>query len=70
MAQVGGLVMLQPEMGGSCGNFFLVGVDKLRFRKPVVAGDTLVMRMTVVKLQRGFGMAKIECKAYVGDDMV
>ncbi|KAA8536476.1 hypothetical protein F0562_028954 [Nyssa sinensis] len=47
MAQVGGIVMLQPEVGGSRDNFFFAGVDKVRFRKPVIAGDTLVMRMTL-----------------------
>ncbi|XP_038683247.1 3-hydroxyacyl-[acyl-carrier-protein] dehydratase FabZ-like [Tripterygium wilfordii] len=70
MAQVGGIVMLQPEVGGSRENFFFAGVDKVRFRKPVIAGDTLVMRMTLVKLQKRFGIAKMEGKAYVGGDVV
>uniref|UniRef100_A0A1D1YJG5 3-hydroxyacyl-[acyl-carrier-protein] dehydratase n=1 Tax=Anthurium amnicola TaxID=1678845 RepID=A0A1D1YJG5_9ARAE len=70
MAQVGGIVMLQPEVGGSRENFFFAGVDKVRFRKPVVAGDTLVMRMTLVKLQKRFGIAKMEGKAYVGGEVV
>ncbi|CAA6672430.1 unnamed protein product [Spirodela intermedia] len=60
MAQVGGLVMLQPEVGGSRENFFF----------PVIAGDTLVMRMTLVKLQKRFGIAKMEGKAFVGGDLV
>ncbi|KAL6514669.1 hypothetical protein OROGR_020248 [Orobanche gracilis] len=70
MAQVGGLVMLQPEVGGSRDNFFFAGVDKVRFRKPVIAGDTLVMRMNLVKLQKHFGIAKMEGKAYVGGEVV
>ncbi|KAK8487120.1 hypothetical protein V6N12_011410 [Hibiscus sabdariffa] len=70
MAQIGGLVMLQPEVGGSRENFFFAGVDKVRFRKPVIAGDTLVMRMTLIKLQKRFGIAKMEGKAYVGSDLV
>lgn len=70
MAQVGGVVMLQPEVGGSKQNFFFAGIDKVRFRKPVVAGDTLVMRMTLIKLQKRFGIAKMEGKAYVGGDVV
>ncbi|CAL5329626.1 unnamed protein product [Camellia sinensis] len=36
----------------------------------VVAGDTLVMRMTLVKLQKQFGVAKMEGKAYVGGKLV
>ncbi|XP_052156734.1 uncharacterized protein LOC127774514 [Oryza glaberrima] len=70
MAQVGGLVMLQPEVGGSRENFFFAGIDKVRFRKPVIAGDTLIMRMTLIKLQKRFGIAKMEGKAYVGGDLV
>ncbi|KAK9677617.1 hypothetical protein RND81_11G156100 [Saponaria officinalis] len=70
MAQVGGLVMLQPEVGGSRDNFFFAGIDKVRFRKPVIAGDTLVMRMTLIKLQKRFGIAKMEGKAYVGGELV
>ncbi|PIN07041.1 3-hydroxyacyl-[acyl-carrier-protein] dehydratase [Handroanthus impetiginosus] len=70
MAQVGGLVMLQPEVGGSRDNFFFAGIDKVRFRKPVIAGDTLVMRMNLVKLQKRFGIAKMEGKAYVGGEVV
>ncbi|MED6123798.1 hypothetical protein PIB30_052842 [Stylosanthes scabra] len=70
MAQVGGLVMLQPEVGGSRENFFFAGIDKVRFRKPVIAGDTLVMRMTLIKLQKRFGIAKMEGKAYVGGELV
>ncbi|RID48049.1 hypothetical protein BRARA_I04596 [Brassica rapa] len=71
MAQVGGIVMLQPEAGGSQdNNFFFAGIDKVRFRKPVIAGDTLVMRMTLVKFQKRFGLAKMEGKAYVGGSLV
>ncbi|KAD4179365.1 hypothetical protein E3N88_27956 [Mikania micrantha] len=70
MAQVGGVVMLQPEVGGSRDNFVFAGVDKVRFRKPVVAGDTLVMRMTLTKLQKRFGIAKMDGKAYVGGELV
>lgn len=70
MAQVGGLVMLTPEVGGSRDSFFFAGIDKVRFRKPVVAGDTLVMRMTLTKLQKRFGIAKMDGKAYVGGEVV
>jgi 3-hydroxyacyl-[acyl-carrier-protein] dehydratase len=65
MAQVGGLVMLQPEVGGSRENFFFAGIDRVRFWKPVIARDTLVMRMTLIKLQKCFGIAKMEGKAHV-----
>eukprot|EP00850_Spirogloea_muscicola_P019769 SM000199S05396 [mRNA] locus=s199:204:1316:+ [translate_table: standard] len=70
MAQVGGIVMLQPDVGGSKSSFFFAGVDGVRFRRPVVAGDTLVMRMTLVKLQKRFGICKMQGKAYVGGQVV
>ncbi|KAK7274658.1 hypothetical protein RIF29_15754 [Crotalaria pallida] len=62
--------LLQPEVGGSRENFFFAGIDKVGFRKPVTAGDTLVMRMTLVKLQKRFGIAKMEGKTYVGGEVV
>ncbi|KAB2617409.1 hypothetical protein D8674_013278 [Pyrus ussuriensis x Pyrus communis] len=70
MAQEGGIVMLKPEVGGSLDNFFFAGIDKVRFRRPLIAGDTLVMRMTLVKFQKRFGIAKTEGKAFVGGDLV
>jgi 3-hydroxyacyl-[acyl-carrier-protein] dehydratase len=70
MAQVGGIVMLQPEVGGSQDNFFFAGFDKVRFRKTVLPGDTLVIRMTLIKYQKGYGLAKMEGKAYVDGGLV
>lgn len=70
MAQVGGLVMLHSDVGGSRANFFFARIDKVRFRKLVIAGDTLVMRMTLTKLQKRFGIAKMDGKAYVGGEVV
>lgn len=36
----------------------------------MITGDTLVMRMTLVKLLKLFGIVKMEGKAYVGDNLV
>lgn len=68
MTQVGGLVMLQPEVGGSRDNFFFAGNDKVRqseVSEAVITGDTLVMRMTLVKLLKLFGIVKMD-----GGDLV
>jgi 3-hydroxyacyl-[acyl-carrier-protein] dehydratase len=70
MAQVGGIVMLQPDVGGSKESFFFAGVDKVRFRKPVIAGDTLLMKMKLTKLNKRFGIAKMEGQAFVGGELV
>lgn len=48
----------------------MFGVGQIRFRKPVVPGDTLVMKMTLTKIQKAFGIAKMSGKAYVGKDVV
>ena len=63
-------MMLTPEVGGSKENFFFGGVDGCKFRKPVVPGDTLVMRVDLTKLQKRFGVAKMRAEAYVGGDLV
>ncbi|GJP56514.1 hypothetical protein CLOM_g15579 [Closterium sp. NIES-68] len=70
MAQLGGIVMLTDDFGGKRDAFFFAGVDGVRWRKPVVPGDTLVMRMTLTKYQKRFGIAKLAGKAYVGNDLV
>ncbi|KAK8948279.1 hypothetical protein KSP40_PGU018339 [Platanthera guangdongensis] len=70
LAQVGGIVMLQPEVGGSRDNFFFAGIDKVRFRKPVIAGDTLIMRMTLLKFNKAYGLVKMAGKAFVGGEVV
>ncbi len=42
MAQLGGIVMLDPSAEKQKNNFFFGGVDGVKWRKPVVPGDTLV----------------------------
>ncbi|KAL5982121.1 hypothetical protein ACLOJK_016190 [Asimina triloba] len=64
MAQVAGILLTQPQEGPSRTVFPFAALDKARFRKPVMAGDTLVIRMTLVKQQKPFN--KLEGKAYVG----
>ncbi|MBF2001745.1 MAG: 3-hydroxyacyl-ACP dehydratase FabZ [Synechococcales cyanobacterium C42_A2020_086] len=54
MAQVGGIVLTQmpnlPE-----GLFMFAGIDKVRFRRPVVPGDQLIMTVEVLRVKRRFG---------------
>ena len=53
LAQVAGLIHLasHPDRGGS--TVYLVGMDKLRFRKPVRPGDTLRLEVTATSSKRG-----------------
>lgn len=65
LAQTGGIVMLQHEenpIKDGKGDFFFGGVDKVKWRKPVVPGDTLVMEMTLDSFKPRFGIAKMTGK--------
>eukprot|EP00798_Chlamydomonas_sp_ICE-L_P002402 gene2402-8711_t len=70
MAQLAGLCMLDPEDKEGKGLFFFGGIEKCRFRKPVVPGDVLMMRTDVIKNNKRFGVVKIAAKGYVGTDLV
>ena len=67
MAQVGGILAFYsiPEMVGEKLIYF-AGIDKVRFRRPVVPGDQLIYEMVVLK-QKGKiwkmgGQAKVDNK--------
>jgi 3-hydroxyacyl-[acyl-carrier-protein] dehydratase len=73
LAQLAGIVMLDPEAGSDSeknNNFFFGGVDNCKWRKPVVPGDVLMMRVDVTKFNPRFGICKTAAKAYVGEDLV
>ncbi len=42
LAQLGGIVMIDPADQAQQNNFFFGGVDNCRWKKPVVPGDMLV----------------------------
>lgn len=56
MAQLGGIVMMDPENAAAKKNFFFGGIDGCKFRRPVVPGDTLVrcMPKSAVSLRQEF----------------
>ena len=66
MVQVGGLTMLRSENLGELA--FLVGVDKVRFRKPVIPGDQL--RIVTEVLQFHGTIGKIRARSFVNDEVV
>ena len=66
MAQVGGVAMLYPEENRGLIPFF-TGIDKLRFRHPVIPGDQLVMRADIEKIKGRMGKVKAQC--HVGDTL-
>jgi 3-hydroxyacyl-[acyl-carrier-protein] dehydratase len=68
MAQVGGVVLtLMPGMKGKF--FAFAGIDKVRFRRPVVPGDQLVMTVELLSFKRG-RVAKMEGEGLVDGQLV
>jgi len=47
---------------------YFMSIDKVKFRKPVVPGDQLVLEL--VPLRTGSRVWKMAGKAFVGDDLV
>jgi len=61
LAQLGGCVVLEP------GEFsrktpYLAGIDRAKFRRPVVPGDRLMMDVVLVKHKRNIGWVTAEAK--------
>jgi len=67
MAQVGGIIILNmPEHKGRLAYF--MSVDKVKFRKPVVPGDQLVIEAELGKMRSRIG--QVTAKAYVAGKLV
>jgi 3-hydroxyacyl-[acyl-carrier-protein] dehydratase len=63
MAQAGGLMAL-PQDGSAAGKaFYLVSIDRAKFRRPVVPGDRLEIHVTVAKARGNF--RKLEARVEV-----
>lgn len=63
MAQVGGVILtLLPGMRGKF--FVYAGVDKARFRRPVIPGDQLIMTVELLSFKRN-RIAKMQGKGLV-----
>ncbi len=67
MAQVGGIVLVQ--LPGMAGKFFaFAGIDKIRFRRPVVPGDRLTMTVELLTLKQN-RIAKMQGRAEVDGEL-
>ena len=67
MAQVSGVMLLTlPEHTGKLA--YLAGVEKARFRKPVLPGDTVIAEVELIKARGTIGFVKAVAK--VGDAVV
>jgi 3-hydroxyacyl-[acyl-carrier-protein] dehydratase len=68
MAQVGGLLAYKslPQIQGKI--IFFMGMDKVKFRRPVVPGDQLILELTA--LRSGQRVWKMQGKALVNQALV
>ena len=67
MAQVGGIAMLYPEENR--GKLALFGgMENVKFKRPVVPGDQLVMKANLMKVHGDFG--KLHAEGFVDDKLV
>lgn len=66
-AQVGAIALLSQEANRGKIAFF-GGIDKVRFKRQVVPGDTLNMTVRITRSRGPIGFG--ECEARVGDELV
>jgi 3-hydroxyacyl-[acyl-carrier-protein] dehydratase len=53
LAQATGLLAMESEEVAGKAIYYLVGVDRARFKRPVVPGDQLQLEVSVLKQRRG-----------------
>ncbi|ARM30375.1 bifunctional UDP-3-O-[3-hydroxymyristoyl] N-acetylglucosamine deacetylase/3-hydroxyacyl-ACP dehydratase [Prosthecochloris sp. HL-130-GSB] len=68
MAQTGGIMMLNGNDNINDMQVYFMGIDKARFRKPVVPGDTLVIEAVMKSRRRS--VCQFDGKAYVRGELV
>ncbi len=68
LAQVGGIIVTQiPDLPK--GLFVFAGIDKVRFRRPVVPGDQIILKAELLSIKRKrFG--KVNGEAFVDGKLV
>ena len=69
LAQATGILAFQSmeQKPGSDNLYLFVGIDKARFKKQVVPGDQLQLKVKLLKEKRGIW--KFEAEAYVDDQL-
>jgi 3-hydroxyacyl-[acyl-carrier-protein] dehydratase len=69
MAQVGGVLAFHSSPKEWAGSLvYFMGIDKVRFRKPVVPGDQLRLKLTTIRQKQK--VFKMRGEAYVEDTLV
>ncbi|MFQ5674939.1 MAG: 3-hydroxyacyl-ACP dehydratase FabZ [bacterium] len=67
MAQTGGFLLLNTQSDPAGKLVYFTGIDKVKFRRPVVPGDQLRFEMEFIKLRQS--ICKMKGKAYVEDQV-
>jgi len=73
MAQVGGVLAFHSSSSELAGSLvYFMGIDKVRFRKPVVPGDQLRLKLTTIlqKQRQKQSIFKMRGEAYVENTLV
>lgn len=68
MAQAGGIMLLNQLDNPADYVAYFASIDNVKFRKPVLPGDTLRFEMKVISLKRN--LSKMHGDAYVGNEKV
>ncbi len=68
LAQAGGLLMLHDRDDREGKLIYFTGIERARFRRPVVPGDQLILEAKILAIRRTF--AKIETRALVDGKVV
>ena len=74
LAQTTGLLAMESEEVNGAAIYYLVGVDKARFKRPVVPGDQLRLEVEVGRVRRGIwsfsGVASVEGEVCASADIM
>jgi len=68
LAQLGGVLAIRSSSIEGTPIVYLTGIDKAKFRKPVIPGDQIRLEVQVIKRRSPFW--KMQGKAFVGSDLV
>jgi len=69
MAQTGGILVLNTVENPEDYLTYFLKIDKVKFKRKVVPGDTLVFRLDLTEPIRR-GICNMSAKAYVGENLV
>jgi beta-hydroxyacyl-ACP dehydratase FabZ len=68
MAQAGGFLLLNTVEEPEKKVVYFIGIDEVRFRKPVIPGDQLRFELEMLQFRRG--TCRMQGKAFVENDLV